>query len=81
MNESEEIEEKKNIPFSTLTCCKDSRPCLIVSPSQLDAPVIHGTFASLSYQHGHSFPSEEGHSRRAVCQFLVKECAQFWLTP
>ena len=34
MNESEET-EKKNSP-STLTYCKDSRPCPTVSHSQLD---------------------------------------------
>ena len=37
-NESEETEEIKTSP-STLTCCKDSRPCPAVSQYQLDAPV------------------------------------------
>ena len=39
MNESEETEEIKTSP-STLTCCKDSRPCPIESQSQLDTPVM-----------------------------------------
>ena len=34
MSESEETEEIKTFP-STLTCCKDSRPCPAVSQSQL----------------------------------------------
>ena len=38
MNESEEAEEIKTSP-STLTCCKDSRPCPTVSQYQLDALV------------------------------------------
>ena len=38
MNESEETEEIKHSP-STLTCYKDSRPCLTVSQYHLDAPV------------------------------------------
>ena len=42
MNESEETEEMKTFP-RYLTCCKDSRPCPIVSQSQLDAPVTHDT--------------------------------------
>ena len=39
-NESEETEEIKNIPPSSLTCYKDSRPCPTVSQSQLDALVV-----------------------------------------
>ena len=38
MNDSEETEEIKTFP-STLTCCKDSRPCPVVSQYQLDTPV------------------------------------------
>ena len=38
LNESEETREIKTFP-STLTCCKDSRPCPTVSQSQLDAPM------------------------------------------
>ena len=33
----------KNIPPSTLTCCKDSGPCPNISQSQLDAPVTQDT--------------------------------------
>ena len=36
INESEETEEMKTFP-STLSCCKDSRPCPTISPYQLDA--------------------------------------------
>ena len=36
VNESEETEEMKTFP-STLSCCKDSRPCPTISPYQLDA--------------------------------------------
>ena len=38
-NESEETEEIKTFPL-TLTCFKDSKPCLTVSRYQLDAPVM-----------------------------------------
>ena len=38
-NKSEETEEIKTLP-STLTCCKDSRPCQTVSQYQLDARVM-----------------------------------------
>ena len=38
MNESEETEETIFFP-STLTCCKDSRPCPTVSQYHLDAPM------------------------------------------
>ena len=37
-NERGETEEIKTFP-STLTCYKDSKPCLIVSQYQLDVPV------------------------------------------
>ena len=50
MNENEETEEKKKKkkkkkkhPPSTHICCKDSRPCPIISQYQLDAPVIQDT--------------------------------------
>ena len=40
MNESEDTEEIKKIPpLRYLTCCKDRRPCPIVSQHQLDATV------------------------------------------
>ena len=39
MNEGEETEEIKTFP-STLTCCKDSRPCPTVNQYQLEAPVM-----------------------------------------
>ena len=38
MNESEETEDLKHFP-STLTCCKDSRPCQTDVQCQLGAPV------------------------------------------
>ena len=38
-NESEKTEEIKNIPSSTFTCYKDSRPCPTLSQYQLDALV------------------------------------------
>ena len=38
-NESEEIEDIKHFP-NTFTCYKDSRPCLMVSQNQLDAPMM-----------------------------------------
>ena len=38
MNNSEETEEIKHSP-STLTCCKESRPCPTLSQYQLDALV------------------------------------------
>ena len=37
--EREETDEIKTFP-STLTCCKDSKPCPNVSQYQLDAPVM-----------------------------------------
>ena len=43
MNDSEETEEIKKYSPSTLTCCKDSRPCPTVSQYQLDAPVTQNT--------------------------------------
>ena len=39
MNESEETEEIKISP-STLTCCKDSRPCPAVCKSLLEDTVM-----------------------------------------
>ena len=42
MNDREETEEIKTFP-STLTCCKDSRPCSTVSQYQLDTPVMQDT--------------------------------------
>ena len=41
-NEREEIEEIKTFP-STVTCYKDSKPCLTESQYQLDAPVTDDT--------------------------------------
>ena len=41
-NESEETEEVGHAP-STLTCYKDSRPCLTISQFQLDAPLTYDT--------------------------------------
>ena len=39
MNDSEETDEIKKHFSSTLTCCKNSRPCPTVNQSQLNAPV------------------------------------------
>ena len=42
MNESEGKEEIRTFP-TTITCCKDNRPCPTVSQYQLDTPVMQDT--------------------------------------